>query len=372
MSKRVILKLVMWICVGCVAVSEVHAQKMYWTDIGADKIQRANLDGSNVEDVITEGLNSPLGIAIDYNARKLYWSDHNDGEICRADMDGSNQEMLLNTCCPWAIALDPIEGKIYWPWDYGWSSEINRANLDGSASETIVSMGDTSLEGIAFDPTNNKIYWTHYGTGKIRRSNFDGSHVESITDTESQDLAGIAIDHISRKMYWAEADTGKIRRANLDGSNIIDIVTGLDIPWGIALDLRMGKIYWTAGFVAAGVPSKISRANLDGSNIEVLVTGLEGAVYIALDIPLANPPIPTVSQWGLAATTLLMLCGGTLLIRRRIACPEPRPRGSGQKLTDIIQAPPSRSGFGKTHRRGQTPTLHLNVSCYEEHLRRIG
>ena len=47
---------------------------MYWTDYDADgttypygqgKIQRANLDGSNVEDLITTGLRYPIGIALD-------------------------------------------------------------------------------------------------------------------------------------------------------------------------------------------------------------------------------------------------------------------------------------------------------------------
>ena len=34
-------------------------------DYGTNKIQRANLDGSQVEDLITTGLNNPSGIALD-------------------------------------------------------------------------------------------------------------------------------------------------------------------------------------------------------------------------------------------------------------------------------------------------------------------
>ena len=37
---------------------------MYWTDAGTDKIQRANLDGSGVEDLVT-GLNNPYTIALE-------------------------------------------------------------------------------------------------------------------------------------------------------------------------------------------------------------------------------------------------------------------------------------------------------------------
>ena len=38
--------------------------KMYWTDWGARKIRRANLDGSGAEDVLTTGLHTPWAIAI--------------------------------------------------------------------------------------------------------------------------------------------------------------------------------------------------------------------------------------------------------------------------------------------------------------------
>lgn len=38
---------------------------MYWTDVGTHKIQRANLDGSNIEDLVTTGLRHPDAIALD-------------------------------------------------------------------------------------------------------------------------------------------------------------------------------------------------------------------------------------------------------------------------------------------------------------------
>jgi cytoskeletal protein CcmA (bactofilin family) len=41
---------------------------MYWTDPGNLKIQRANLDGTSVEDLITTGFNFPIGIALDVPA----------------------------------------------------------------------------------------------------------------------------------------------------------------------------------------------------------------------------------------------------------------------------------------------------------------
>ena len=59
--------------VCCSACSLRHpsipiADKMYWVDSGTDKIQRASLDGSNVEDLVASGLSDPRAIALDVAA----------------------------------------------------------------------------------------------------------------------------------------------------------------------------------------------------------------------------------------------------------------------------------------------------------------
>ena len=59
--------------VCCSACSLRHpsipiAGKMYWTDMNTDTIQRASLDGSNVEDLVASGLDNPKGIALDVAA----------------------------------------------------------------------------------------------------------------------------------------------------------------------------------------------------------------------------------------------------------------------------------------------------------------
>ena len=58
--------------------------KMYWTDYATDKIQRANLDGSGVEDLVTSGLDWPVGIALDLAGGKMYWTDRGTDKIQRA------------------------------------------------------------------------------------------------------------------------------------------------------------------------------------------------------------------------------------------------------------------------------------------------
>ena len=68
---------------------------MYWTDSGTNKIQRSNLDGSNIEDLISTGLPNPSDIALDISGGKMYWTDYGTDKIQRSNLDGSNIEDLI-------------------------------------------------------------------------------------------------------------------------------------------------------------------------------------------------------------------------------------------------------------------------------------
>ena len=141
-------------------------------------------------------------------------------------------------------------------------SSSNRYALLSSLFALIVCM-------ILYSPVieaQQKMYWTDTGTDKIQRANLDGSNVEDILAGLSIPQ-GIALDLANSKMYWTDAGNGRIQRANLDGSNVEDLVTGLSDPFGIALDVAKGKMYWTDQYI-----DKIQRADLDGSNVEDLVT----------------------------------------------------------------------------------------------------
>jgi len=265
----------------------VADNKMYWMNPVTDKIQRADLDGANVEDVVTTGLDSPSGIALDL-AGKMYWTDSSAHKIQRADLDGANVEELVTTGLrlPKAIALDLASGKMYWT-DTS-TDKIQRSDLDGSNVEDLVTTGLLNPFGIALDLFSGKMYWVDTLTGKIQRADLDGANVEDLVTTGLNRPAGIALDLASGKMYWTDWGAHKIQRSDLDGANVEDLVTtGLNRPAGIALDLASGKMYWTNHGT-----SKIQRADLDGANVEDLVTTEFGPDAIALDLTSICPPQP--------------------------------------------------------------------------------
>ena len=87
----------------------VQAGQMYWTDAGSDKIQWANLDGSDVEDLVI-GVDGPLGIALDVAVGKMYWIGYS-GKIQRANLDGSGiEDLVTGLDSPTGIALDLVVG----------------------------------------------------------------------------------------------------------------------------------------------------------------------------------------------------------------------------------------------------------------------
>ena len=275
-----------------VTVTVKPANRMYWVDSGTDKIQRADLDGSNVEDLVTSGLTIPFGIALDTSGGKMYWADRGTDKIQRADLDGSNVEDLITSGLngPLHIALDVSGGKMYWVDNS--TDKIQRANITGTITEIRASVEDLITSGldvpsgIALDTSGSKMYWADRGTDKIRRADLDGSNAEDLITSGLNSPFGIALDVSGGKMYWVDSGTNKIHRADLDGSNVEDLITGLNDPTDMALDVSGGKMYW----VDRGT-DKIQRANITGTiaeiraSVEDLITSdLEGPVSIALDL----------------------------------------------------------------------------------------
>ena len=69
--------------------------KMYWTTLNT--VFRADLEGSEVEELVTVSFpeNILSGIALDVAAGKMYWTNRGADKIQRANLDGSTVEDLL-------------------------------------------------------------------------------------------------------------------------------------------------------------------------------------------------------------------------------------------------------------------------------------
>lgn len=213
-------------------------EKVYFSDfeaVGEGKIWRINLDGTDLEEIVT-GLYDPYQIALDLVNGKIYWAeDYDDADIShigRANLDGSGVEHIVSLVDGGfrAIDLDVENGKMYY-YD-AWFEDLYVANLDGTEAKVIVP--GAYGYAVAVDTENDKIYFDDQNTGALLRADLDGSNIETIDDNGTR-IYGIVIDNEAGKIFWSGRDSGAISQANLDGSHKRDLKTGLSSPRGIFL-----------------------------------------------------------------------------------------------------------------------------------------
>ena len=258
--------------------------KLYWVTVG--KIQRADLDGTNIEDVINHDNREVRRLALDATNGKVYWSERNNG-IFRANLaDGTNIEHLIKEDVGYyaggRIALDVIGGEMYWT--NGETDSIFRANLDGTNVTEILKLPVGSPVDIALDVSGGKMYWTQWdGNASISRADLDGSNVEPLIN--ASEIGDIALDVSGGKMYWTDGFDG-IGMANLDGSNVTNFETPDYITGGITLNLSNGTMYWIDG-----EGSEIRRGNLDGSQQRTI----SKSGFSDIDLYIGVPSSTTVS-----------------------------------------------------------------------------
>jgi hypothetical protein len=248
---------------------------IYWIDTVSASIRRANVDGTDAENIVS-GLHDPRSIAIDGLNSKLYWTELKDGlgEIRRANLDGSNIETLITPAdvgqvyfSPAAMDLDLINGKLYCgEFEAG---RIYRANLDGSGIESLGPPGivdaPTDLE---LDQADGKMYWTDEINDEVARANLDGTDWERLASPQPNNIlsGGLALDQIDEKLYWKEEaeEASPIMRSDLDGSMAELAFTAPPEVWGRSdIDIFNGRLY--------GGGRAIWVADLDGSHLQILV-----------------------------------------------------------------------------------------------------
>jgi sugar lactone lactonase YvrE len=304
------------------AATSGGSERIYWTDANffgaaAARISRANLDGSDVQSVVSPASLNDGFLAVDPVAGHIYWAANFGGPgaptIRRADLDGGNTQTIINGPFgfgPIGVAVDSADGKLFWT-DAN-LHKVQSSSLDGSSGITDLVVEPSggfigSPQGITVDPEHGKIYWASTAAGTIERANIDGSDREVVVYNLFAPQ-GIALDVATGTVYFT-AGGGYIYSAStlVTNQNAWDLSRffGGD-PIGVAVDSAAGKVYWTSRF-----PGEIRRANLDGSDMETVVSGLDTPWGIAL-VTLPDSTPPTISALSGVAVDAVSPSGSTV------------------------------------------------------------
>ncbi len=127
--------------------TKVNAGRLFFLDLGGGRVFSSNSDGSDLKVLISEGRRFPDGVVVDASAGHIYWTNmgnpnSNDGTIERADLDGGNITEIISeggTFTPKQLQIDIKNRKLYWCDREG--MRVMRSNLDGSDIETLVQTG---------------------------------------------------------------------------------------------------------------------------------------------------------------------------------------------------------------------------------------
>ena len=161
------------------------------------KIQRLNVDGTDFEANLIKGLKAPSEIALDVESGKVYWTEQSS-TIRRANLDGSNIETLVTGLShPTGIAVG--DGKLYWTTQPSENTgKIQRANLNGSNVRSLATVASLPRD-IVVDRVARKLYWAN-ALGSIQRADLDGQNVQTLATGLSAPahLALVDISEVSK------------------------------------------------------------------------------------------------------------------------------------------------------------------------------
>lgn len=97
---------------------------VYWSDVSMDVIRKVYINGTDPEDVLRWGLESPGGVAIDWIHDLLFWTDAGTRRIEVITLDSKVRHVLISSDLekPRAIAVHPHYGYVFWT-DWGKADE---------------------------------------------------------------------------------------------------------------------------------------------------------------------------------------------------------------------------------------------------------
>ena len=257
-------------------------------------------DFANFNVVLKNKVQNSQGIAVD-PAGWVYWADSGFGAIRRANFSGTMAENVITGLLgPSAVALDLSSAKIYWaalpsgsPPDG--AREIYRANLDGSGSELLVASAGFSVDGMALDSTQSRLFWTAFdlpsAQGIVRSSNLDGSDVQTVIVAAQSAPFAIDLDRSNGRVYWTDTVNKNIHVADYDGDNhsIYQPIDALGRPTAISVDSANRYLYWVRSDTSPN--HALMRGSLDSPTRQVLRTypwGTEPDLIHAMVLNLAD------------------------------------------------------------------------------------
>ncbi|XP_056295640.1 pro-epidermal growth factor isoform X2 [Pseudoliparis swirei] len=149
---------------------------VYFASVSRKTIERVDLNGGSRDVLVSVGLDSPEGLAVDWVHRTMYWTDKGQSTVDCSALTGRNRKTIISKGLekPRGIAVHPLAKKLFWT-DIGARPVVERSSLEGEERGVIASADLVSPSGLTIDFTEDRLFWCDRRRGLVETAALDGS-----------------------------------------------------------------------------------------------------------------------------------------------------------------------------------------------------
>ncbi|MCP4573922.1 MAG: hypothetical protein GY838_16305 [bacterium] len=155
---------------GALAIEVDHyADKVYWLDGGDRWLRRADPDGTGREDLLYL-TGDAYDIALDTAGQRVYWCGRGTGTIYRRAIDGTGVIDTLYTGLnsPRGLALDYEYVRVIW----GEDDRIAYGDINGGGPVGVAYTDPFAVIGVVWDESGDRLYWADQLNSRVRRGQY--------------------------------------------------------------------------------------------------------------------------------------------------------------------------------------------------------
>ncbi|XP_070693269.1 pro-epidermal growth factor [Pempheris klunzingeri] len=160
-------------------------KNVYFASTSQRTIERVDMSSGTRLVLVSDGLDSPEGLAIDWVHRRMYWTDKSQSTVDCSTLVGLSRETIVSRGLekPRGIAVHPLAKKLFWT-DIGARPVVESASLEGKDRVVIASTNLVSPSGLTIDFTEDRLFWCDQRRGLVETAALDGSDRQVLLENQ--------------------------------------------------------------------------------------------------------------------------------------------------------------------------------------------
>ncbi|CAB4012232.1 Hypothetical predicted protein, partial [Paramuricea clavata] len=187
-------------------------------------------------------------------------------EIHDIDLTTLNTTVVIRGLTGRKMEIDTVDNNLY----IADNNSISRINLVDMCVEVILQ--NVSVDDMAVDWIQRRLYWAEYSKKRIFEANLDGKNKTVLINTTSYP-SSIAMDATWRYLFWTEPIVKFVRGISLAPKYVVMANRTFSEPHAITVDCTKNRVYWLEKEVRSGVDYIVS-SQYSGLDQKTIIRGI--------------------------------------------------------------------------------------------------